>query len=1033
MTTVDSAPRFSAAEAEEVALRNFGFAAAASPLPSERDQNFLLTAASGERRVLKIANPAEDPAILEMQNAAMLHLAAGGGPGSGPRVYADLKGRLIGEAKSRDGIRHAVRMVSYIDGSPLGSTNPHPPELLGDLGRFLGRITNRLASFDHPAAHREFYWDLCGGSRIVREYRASIDDPGRRGLLDGLLDRVEAILDPRLDLLPRSVVHNDANDFNVIVSPPSREADTFGARTIGGLIDFGDMVHSITLAEPAVACAYVMLGKDDPLAAAAAVVAGYRAEHPLDERDFESLFALIVLRLLMSVAICARQSSLRPDNEYLKISNAPAWALLEKLGTISPRFAELVFRTACGFPAHPDSPRFAVWAKRRQADGAFAPVMGFPLKDTPKTVFDLSIGTLLVGNPETVENTAGFARILFDEMTGRGVEIGIGRYDEARIIYTAESFRPAGRPFAEGRTVHLGIDVFAAAGSPVYAPYDGIVKFAQDNAGRQDYGPTVILEHAAEGAGADGAAIAFYTLFGHLSRNSLAGLTPGSAVKKGERIAWIGPFPENGDWPPHLHFQIMLDLLGENGNYPGVCKSSERSVWLSLCPDANLILGMNEADVADPALPPETILIRRKEHLGPSLSISYRKPLKIVRGFKQHLYDHTGRLFLDAVNNVPHVGHGHLRVVEAVARQAAVLNTNTRYLHDVLARYIERLTAKLPEPLKVCYLVNSGSEANDLALRLARNYTGRRDMIVLPGAYHGHLTSLIEISPYKFDGKGGPGRPAHTQVAEMPDLYRGIYRYGDPEAGRKYAESVGTTIERMRGEGRLPAGFIAESLLSCGGQIVLPEGYLREVYRRVRADGGVCIADEVQVGFGRVGTHFWGFETQGVVPDIVTMGKPIGNGFPLAAVVTTRKIADAFATGMEYFNTYGGNPVSCAAGMAVLDVLAEENLQENALRVGAELKAGLEGLRADHPIVGDARGLGLFLGIELVSDRTERLPAADQAAYVANRMREEGLLLSTDGPEHNVLKIKPPMCFTREDAGRLVATLDRILREDPLQ
>jgi 4-aminobutyrate aminotransferase-like enzyme/Ser/Thr protein kinase RdoA (MazF antagonist) len=1032
MTTVDSAPRFSAGEAEEIARRVFGFTGLASPLPSERDQNFLLTVVSGERRILKIANPAEDPANLEMQNAVMLHLAAGGGPDAGPKVFADLEGRFIGEAKSHDGVPHAVRLVSYIEGTPLGSTNPQPPELLGDLGRFLGRLTNRLESFDHPSARRDFYWDLCGGGRIVREYRSSIEDPGRRELLDGLLDRVETILGPRLDHLPRSVVHNDVNDFNVIVSPPSRDTETFGTRRIGGLIDFGDMVHSITLAEPAVACAYVMLGKDDPLAAAAAIVAGYQAEHPPDERDLESLFPLIVLRLLMSVAICARQSSLRPDNEYLKISNAPAWALLEKLRAVSPRYAESVFRNACGLPAHPDSLRFAAWAKQRQAAGSFAPVMDFPLNDAPKAVFDLSIGTLLVGNPETVENTPGFTRILFDEMTGKGVDIGIGRYDEARIIDTAESFRPAGRPFAESRTVHLGIDVFAAAGSPVYAPYDGVVKFARDNAGRQDYGPTIILEHAAEGAGEDGGVIVFHTLYGHLSRNSLAGLVPGQAVKKGERIAWIGPFPENGDWPPHLHFQIMLDLLGENGNYPGVCKASERGVWLSLCPDANLILGMNEADVTDPALTPETILIRRREHLGPSLSISYRKPLKIVRGFKQHLYDHTGRLFLDAVNNVPHVGHSHPRVAEAVARQAAVLNTNTRYLHDILARYIERLTAKLPEPLKVCYLVNSGSEANDLALRLARNYTGRRDMIVLPGAYHGHLTSLIEISPYKFDGKGGPGRPVHTQVAEMPDLYRGIYRYGDPEAGRKYAESVGAAIERMRGEGRLPAGFIAESLLSCGGQIVLPEGYLREVYRRVKAAGGVCIADEVQVGFGRVGTHFWGFETQGVVPDIVTMGKPIGNGFPLAAVVTTREIADAFATGMEYFNTYGGNPVSCAAGMAVLDVLAEEKLQENALRVGVELKAGLQGLRDDHPVVGDVRGLGLFLGVELVMDRSERSPAADQAAYAANRMREEGILLSPDGPDHNVLKIKPPMCFNRKNAEMLVATLDQILREDPL-
>ncbi len=343
------------------------------------------------------------------------------------------------------------------------------------------------------------------------------------------------------------------------------------------------------------------------------------------------------------------------------------------------------------------------------------------------------------------------------------------------------------------------------------------------------------------------------------------------------------------------------------------------------------------------------------------------------------------------------------------------------------------MASTLPAPLRVCYLVNSGSEANDLALRLARHLTGRKDMIVLGGAYHGHLSSLIEISPYKFEAKGGPGRPPQTQVAEMPDLFRGRFRKGEPDAARKYAESVGACLERIEAEGRKPAGFIAEALLSCGGQIVLPEGYLKDVYRRVRAAGGVCIADEVQVGFGRVGTHFWGFETQGVVPDIVTMGKPIGNGFPLAAVVTTREIADAFASGPEYFNTYGGNPVSLAAGMAVLDVLAEEKLQENALHVGAVLKAGLKWLQIDHVLIGDVRGSGLFLGIELVADRQTRLPAPGPASYIAERLREEGILLSVDGPDKNVLKIKPPMCFTTADAELLVETLGRILAESPIR
>ena len=1033
MTTVSQAPRFDAAEAEELGRRLFGFSGVASPLPSERDQNFLLSSASGERRVLKIANPGEGAEDLDLQNAAMLHLASGKDPVPASRIFPGLDGRLISEAKDQNGVSHAVRLVSYIEGTPLGGIFPHRPELLADLGRLIGRLSNRLASFDHPAARRDFYWDLQNGARIVREYGALIADPDRSDLAHFLLERASAILEPMWDRLPRSVVYNDANDYNVIVEPLAPGADCFAPRRIAGLIDFGDMVRSTTAAELAVACAYAMLGKDDPLASARSVVAGYHAVRPLDELELEALFPLILLRLLMSVAICARQSTLRPDNAYLRISNDAAWVLLDRLRTVPPRFAEYVFRQTCGLPAHPASEKIRDWLRLTEAAGGFAPVLGFRLRTEPKIVFDLSVGTPLFSNPEVVDDTAGWTRLIFEEMARKGVKVGVGRADEARIIYTSEQFRPAGRPYAEGRTVHLGIDLFSVAGTPVYSPADGMVKFARDNDRRLDYGPTVILEHQADAVGPGGRPLVYYTLYGHLSRESLSGMQPGRAVKKGEKIATVGPMPENGDWPPHLHFQIILDLFDECGNYPGVCRAGERSVWRALCPDPNLILGMDPAELADPGLPPDAILAKRTERLGPSLSVSYRTPLKIVRGFMRHLYDHTGRLYLDAVNNVPHVGHGHPRVVSAVQRQAAVLNTNTRYLHDTLARYIERLTETLPAPLRVCYLVNSGSEANDLALRLARHFTGRRDMVVLDGAYHGHLTSLIEISPYKFKAKGGAGRPPHTQVAEMPDLFRGRFRKNDPEAGRKYADSVGECLDRIRDEGRQPAGFIAEALLSCGGQIVLPDGYLKDAYRRVRAAGGVCIADEVQVGFGRVGTHFWGFETQGVVPDIVTMGKPIGNGFPLAAVVTTRAIADAFASGPEYFNTYGGNPVSLAAGMAVLDILAEEKLQSNALHVGSVLKAGLKWLQIDHGLIGDVRGSGLFLGIELVSDRRTRVPAPGQAAYVVERMREEGILLSVDGPDRNVLKIKPPMCFATADAELLVETLGRILAENPLR
>lgn len=423
----------------------------------------------------------------------------------------------------------------------------------------------------------------------------------------------------------------------------------------------------------------------------------------------------------------------------------------------------------------------------------------------------------------------------------------------------------------------------------------------------------------------------------------------------------------------------------------------------------------------------------RRQYLGPTLSISYRKPLKIVRGFRQHLYDENGQTYLDAVNNVPHVGHCHPRVVKAAREQMAVLNTNTRYLHDNLVEYARRLSETLPKPLRVFFFVCSGSEANDLALRLARTHTGKRDVIVVDGAYHGNLSSLIEISPYKFDGPGGAGAPPHVHKVVTPDGYRGPYKRHDPEAGIKYGGHVQKAVAGIQEQGKGVAAFIAESLMSSAGQIVFPDGYLQEAFFHVRKAGGVCIADEVQVGFGRVGSHFWGFETQGVVPDIVTMGKPIGNGHPLAAVVTTPEIAASFQTGMEYFNTFGGNPVSCAVGLAVLDVLREERLQQNALEVGRHLKSGLEKLKSKYPLIGDVRGLGLFLGVELVLDRQTLAPATSEASYVAERMKDLGILVSTDGPFRNVLKIKPPLVFTKANADFFIATLDRILDESTLQ
>ncbi|MGH1366064.1 MAG: aminotransferase class III-fold pyridoxal phosphate-dependent enzyme [Calditrichia bacterium] len=425
--------------------------------------------------------------------------------------------------------------------------------------------------------------------------------------------------------------------------------------------------------------------------------------------------------------------------------------------------------------------------------------------------------------------------------------------------------------------------------------------------------------------------------------------------------------------------------------------------------------------------PQEELLKKRKKKIGRNLSVAYSRPLTIVRGAMQYLLDDVGDTYLDCVNNVCHVGHAHPQIVRQVQKQMATLNTNTRYLHEHILTYADRLTATMPDKLSVCFFVNSGSEANDLALRMARIHTGRKDVLVLDGAYHGHTNSILELSPYKYEGRGGAGKVPTTHQLDMPDTYRGKYRASHSDPTAAYLADADAVIKNMTAADQAPAALFAESLLGCGGQVVLPEGYLKGAFELLRKNGGVGVADEVQVGFGRVGSHFWGFDMQSAQPDVVTLGKPIGNGHPLAAVVTTPEIADSFANGMEYFNTFGGNPVSCLIGMTVLDIIEKEGLQQHAFEVGNYLKERL--LELEHPLIGDVRGSGLFIGMELVRDKNTLEPATSEAAAVKNEMRENYILISTDGPFDNVIKLKPPLVFSRGNADRLVNALKDVLKK----
>jgi 4-aminobutyrate aminotransferase-like enzyme/Ser/Thr protein kinase RdoA (MazF antagonist) len=1006
-------------EAVRLAREIFAFDAAAKSLPGEYDDNFHLTSAGGREFVLKIMHPAREESFVEMQCQALEHLARRAPELSIPRVCPTPSGDAFTVATLSDGSRRILWMLTFIPGTVLANVNPHTPELLHSLGQFLGVMDSALAGFAHPAAQRELKWDLSRAAWI-RDYLHHIENPERRALVERFLALYEAEVVPALPSLRRSVIYGDANDYNVLVDSPWPQP-----RKVVSVIDFGDMHHGLTVSELAIGAAYAILGKREPLAAASAVIAGYHRAFPLSESEISVLYVLLGMRLAVSVTNSAHRKSLVPNDPYVTISEAPAWDALEKLSAIHPRFAHYAFRDACGLTAVPQSEKVQRWLASNARSAAS--VFDTDLRTAPAVVFDLSVGSTFLGANPVASETRNLSDAVSRELKSANASVGIGRYNEARLLYTSPLFGASENPTDERRTIHLGIDLFAAPGTPVRAPLDGVVQVVAINSAPLDYGPLVILRHTS------GDGLGFFTLYGHLARETFDALQVGQRISRGQQFARIGEVHENGGWAPHLHFQIIVDLLDHRSDFPGVAPSSQRAVWTSLSPDPNLLLGIPAGRFPWQEPNSAETLSARREFLGKNLSISYEQPLKIVRGWMQYLYDDTGRAFLDVYNNVPLVGHSHPRVVRAVQEQIALLNTNTRYLHDNVNRYAERLTRLLPEPLRVCFFVNSGSEANELALRLARARTGREDVIVLEHAYHGHTTTLIDISPYKFDGPGGRGRKPWVHVAPIPDDYRGPFRRGDADAGEKYAQRVAEILQRMRAEGRNPAAFIAETLPSVAGQIVFPAGYLVETYKHVRAAGGVCIADEVQVGFGRLGTHFWGFETQAVVPDIVVFGKPIGNAFPLAAVVTTQEIAASFNNGMEFFSTFGGNPVACAAGLAVLDVLEADHLQENASQVGHYLAARLKALQERHALIGDVRGSGLFLGVDLVLDRETREPAPQQASYVVNRLRERGILTGTDGPHHNVIKLRPPLIFSQADADLLVATLDSILAEDPAQ
>jgi 4-aminobutyrate aminotransferase-like enzyme len=845
-------------------------------------------------------------------------------------------------------------------------------------------------------------------SSWIKDQLSCITDPTRRKIIDDIAENFTQ-LEPALAKLPTQATHNDANDYNILVTGELNDP-----RRVSGLIDLGDMCTTARICDLAIAAAYIVLDHEAPETALAALVGGYHEAYPLTAGEVDMIWPLLRARLAVSVVNSTLMAAENPDDPYVTISQAPVWRFLDEC-TVHGELLNARLRAACRLPVVEGADRVMAWL--HQERGEFAPLLGQQIADAP-------MGSLSVENSIWPQNPFDLplkeAARVGEEFEDNG-RIWLGYYHEPRLIYAAPAFRKGPWKASDRRTVHLAVDAFAPAGTPMFAPLRGEVFIAEYRDGHLDYGGVIILWHETpEGD-------PFYTLYGHLDPEFLDRLKPGQVIEKGEEFCRFGDPSMNGGWAPHVHFQLALTTEGIEADWPGVGDPDEMYMWRAICPNPAALLNLPDSKVRYHPSQKAEVLTKRKAQFGGNLTLTYKDPVMVMRGWKHHLFDEWGRPYLDAYNNVPHVGHAHPRIQAVAADQLKRVNTNTRYLHPAQTAFADKILSKLPDHLEVCFFVNSGSEANELALRLARAHTGAKGMVTPDHGYHGNTNGAIAVSAYKFNKPGGIGQADWVELVEVADDYRGSYRRDDPNRAQKFADLIDPAIASLQQSGHGVAGFIAETFPSVGGQIIPPKGYLAAVYKKIRAAGGVCIADEVQTGLGRLGDYYFGFEHQDALPDIVVLGKSIGNGHPLAVLVTTKEIAKSFDNGIEFFSTFGGSTLSCRIGKEVLDIVDDEGLQQNAKIVGAHLIDGLKTLETKFTCVGDVRGMGLFLGVELINlDGSE---GTEICSYVKNRMRDHRILIGSEGPKDNILKIRPPLTIDVEDADMIIAVLDRVLGE----
>nr|WP_321575851.1 aminotransferase class III-fold pyridoxal phosphate-dependent enzyme [Sneathiella sp. P13V-1] len=981
----------------------WGIEASLTRLDGEYDLNFL--ASSDSDYVLKVMRSGCDTDFIDMQCRAFAHLREASAALPIPKVIPTINGDLFTSFKDEEGQDRLLWVLERMHGKTYADFKPKTDALVHELGTIIGEIDKNLADFTHSALDRDFKWNLMQGAWIEKDLDV-ITDPDRKKIISSVLSEFHEI-ESKLLAMDKVAIHNDVNDYNILVQGTLTEAPS-----ISGIIDLGDMCYAPRICDLAVTAAYMVLETENAVGTLAALVSGYHDAHPLSAEEIDMVWPLLRLRLAVSVVNSTMMAKENPDDPYVVISQKPAWDFLEN-NNINPRLINKQLRAACGLPITDRAEEITSWLEKER--GNFADVLGVPLKDAETAPLSVEVSTFPQNPFEMTDEEAA------DLDVKEGIYIGF--YNEPRLVYTDNAFYNGPFKGSNRRTVHLGVDLFEAAGKPVYAPMDATVEELDNRTGHLDYGGLIVLRHETDEG------TPFYTLYGHLNPASIEHLAVGQAVKKGDVIAALGDESHNGGWAPHLHFQVSPTMDGMGADWPGAADPDEMYFWSKMYPNPAALLNVPDEKTRYEPPAKANFLEKRRENFGHNLKLTYSDPVMFLRGWKHHLFDEWGRPYLDSYNNVPHVGHGHPRIQAVAADQLKRMNSNTRYLHPAQTAFADTILKHMPDYLSVCFFVNSGTEANELALRLARAHSGGKDMITPDHGYHGNTTGCIDISAYKFNAPGGIGQSDWVHLVEVADDYRGSFRRGEDDVAEKYAALVDDALKAIETRGGKLAGFIAETFPSVGGQIIPPKGYLAKVYERIRAAGGVCIADEVQTALGRLGDYFFAFEQQEALPDIVVMGKPIGNGHPLGVVVTTRAIADSFAKGPEFFSTFGGSNLSCRMGKEVLDIVEDEGLQQNAKAMGEKLLSGLRKLQDKYEIVGDVRGIGLFIGLDLVTDRETRAPGTEIASYVKNRMRENRILMGSEGPADNILKIRPPITIQSDDVDMILDVMDTVLDE----